>query len=273
MPSSIPKGSAGGSLFSCLHGLLVGNVKMMRHWFIILLVCCIEYPSLASCDTLDVGNDNRMARHDCSSVLKQLRADVRNEETRAIPLQTPGLKARDDLDGDAGKPCADFERVKHALHGSSVSDIERGLLGGKRAAVLSDGPHGSGHYWQLTLAVQMNDQVVGACLITKTAGWRNIPAKGLPHFGQWHSLSNDRFRLWSELVAGESQSQSLIIPLVFRHVEDHSLAQNAVGTHQDVELSVRLQREPDHAFGEIEIGKASLAICWPFYNAASMARR
>ncbi|MBL9040928.1 MAG: hypothetical protein JNM83_04975 [Myxococcales bacterium] len=189
---------------------------MMRHWFIILLVCCIEYPSLASCDTLDVGNDNRMARHDCSSVLKQLRADVRNEETRAIPLQTPGLKARDDLDGDAGKPCADFERVKHALHGSSVSDIERGLLGGKRAAVLSDGPHGSGHYWQLTLAVQMNDQVVGACLITKTAGWRNIPAKGLPHFGQWHSLSNDRFRLWSELVAGESQSQSLIIPLVFR---------------------------------------------------------
>jgi hypothetical protein len=97
---------------------------------------------------------------------------------------------------------------------------ERGTLGGHAAAVLSDGPHGSGHYWDLTLAITLEGRTLGACWSTSTSGWRNLPDEGRRKIGRWHVLVEDRLNVWSTLVAGAAESESLIIPLVFRLAAD-----------------------------------------------------
>ena len=45
-----------------------------------------------------------------------------------------------------------------------------------------------------------------------------------------------------------------LVPLVFLHVEDHPLAQDAVGGHDDIELAVVIEGAFHEALGELHVG-------------------
>ncbi len=120
----------------------------MRPLRVVLLTCCVAHPLPALGRETERDSEDRR-RFACATLLAQLRADLRKEASHAIPLGAQGLLTRDENADGASAPCEDFQRAKQALRGPAGPEIERGVLGGRRAAVLSDGPHGSGHYWQL----------------------------------------------------------------------------------------------------------------------------
>jgi hypothetical protein len=150
-------------------------------------------------------------RYQCAGVLAQLRTELR--DAQLIPLDDPPLVAFDEE--RAGARCDAFEPVARALRGGGSRRLERGTIGGHRAALSSDGPHGSGHFWDLTLAIDLEGKTVGACPMTATSGWRNLPADGTRLFGQWRALADDRLLLWTTLAIGASEWESLIVPLVY----------------------------------------------------------
>lgn len=202
--------------------------------FLWIALAGLTLPRLASGDGKESARrDWDNPRYDCATLLAQLRADIQKEASRPLPLTTQAQNVRGDFAGEPGSPCDSFAQVKRALHGRGGGAIERGLLDGHRAAIRSDGPHGSGHYWSLAVAVEVEGRALGVCLSTKTAGWRNIPPPARKTFGTWHTLDGDRFHLWAELVAGGAESQSLIEPMIFR-IEDHALVLDHETTRAEI---------------------------------------
>lgn len=151
----------------------------------------------------------------CAPILALLQADVK-EATHASLVLSPPPDQRGDVDD--GRCDADgFEHARKALHAKPGTGVEAGRLGMHRAAVWSDGPHGSGHFFQLAIAVELDGHAVGTCLGTATAGWRNIPSDGVRVIGTWQTLVGGKLVVWRELAAGhESELESLIDPVVYR---------------------------------------------------------
>jgi len=164
-------------------------------------------------------------------MLATLRKDLREEEAHRVALQSPALPDRQQF---GEKDCDDFDRAWQAIHGRAGANAESGRLGGHRAVVLSDGPHGSGHFWSLTLAVELEGRTVGSCMTTSTSGWRNLSPQGHRLFGHWRTLSDGRLHVWSTLVAGAAEIESLLVPYVYRVSEgalvlDHAATVTEIG--------------------------------------------
>lgn len=186
----------------------------MRRWFGVVLACAVAYPLPAVSDqNADADSCNYEPNYSCRMVLRTLRARVSSRAAQSIPLQNPARRARGDE--NSGERCKGFRSVKQALHEKAGRDIERGQLGGHRAAVLTDGPAGSGHYWDLVLAVEVDDQAVGTCLTVSTAGWRNIPQSANASFPAWNMLAEDRFFLRDDLSVGDAVPDAALVPLVY----------------------------------------------------------
>jgi hypothetical protein len=152
-------------------------------------------------------------KYTCASVLESVRADLRAAEANAIALANPALRAAGEE--GAGERCDDFSRAAAALR-KPTNGVESGTLGGRHAVVFTDGPHGSGHFSTVTVAVELDGRVVGACFSTSTSGWRNLSDGGRRLFGVWRTLVDDRLLVWSGLAAGAAEYESLISALVFR---------------------------------------------------------
>jgi hypothetical protein len=169
---------------------------------------------------LSSGNTHGEETYRCSSLRRMLSDELQRAELHPVRV-TASPRSEPNENGDV-EPCESFDRAKQALMGTVAGDLERGTLGGHRAAVLSEGPNGTGHYWTLTLAVSVERRTVGACFVTSTSGWRNLPAEGRRMLGRWHVLDGDHLTVWSTLVAGTAEWESLILPFVF-HLADGEL--------------------------------------------------
>ena len=151
----------------------------------------------------------------CGPILALLQADVKEAAHASLALSPPPDQRGDVDDGrcDAGA----FDHARRALHAKAGAGAEVGRLGTHRAAVWSDGPHGSGHFWQLAIAVELDGRAVGTCAGTATAGWRNIPGDGVRVIGTWQALVGGELVVWRELAAGHgSEAECLIDPVVYR---------------------------------------------------------
>ena len=168
-------------------------------WLAVAIACCAAGPAQA---------------YDCSSLAATLRAGLDDAAHHPLALANPAPTTGGEA--SAGEACDDFARAARAL-AHPDRDAERGTLAGHRAAAWSDGPHGSGHYWNVALAVDLGGgRVVGACVVTPTPGWRNLSDRGHRLFGRWRTLAGDRFVVWTTLAAGEAEYESLIYALVYR---------------------------------------------------------
>jgi len=176
---------------------------------------------LGSMTTTVVAEDvdeesSRAEKFACEGLRQQLQDSLLEDEQAPIGLADPAVGRA--LDEDTDQPCERFDDVRRGLRGrrSRETEIERGRLGGANAAALSDGPEGSGHYWTVTVAVERDGKVLGGCLPTKTAGWRNLPRpKGTRIFGGWQLLVRGHLVVWTELSVGAAESESLIYPVVY----------------------------------------------------------
>ena len=168
-------------------------------WLALAIVGCVACPAQA---------------YDCSSLAAALRAELDAAEHHPLALANPATTTGGEA--SAAEACDDFARAARAL-AHSDRDAERGTLAGHHAAAWSDGPHGSGHYWNVALAVDLGGgRVVGACVTTPTTGWRNLSERGHRLFGRWRALGGDRFVVWTTLSAGEALYESLIYAHVYR---------------------------------------------------------
>jgi hypothetical protein len=155
---------------------------------------------------------------DCAALLDALRADLRDAEAHPVVLRTAAVVAS--RGEDDGEPCPDFARARQALRSHGGAGIERGLLADRRAAGWSEGPQGSGHYWSIALAIAGRAEPIGACLTASTSGWRNLSREGRRLIGPWRMLVGGRFHLRSTLVAGATEWESLLLPIVYRLSDD-----------------------------------------------------
>ena len=175
--------------------------------------------------------------HDCASLAAALRAELDAAEHHPIALANPATTTGGEA--SAGEPCDDFARAARAL-AHADRDAEGGTLGGHRAAAWSDGPHGSGHYWNVALAVDLGGgRVAGACVATPTTGWRNLSDRGHRLFGRWRTLAGDRFVVWTTLTAGEALYDSLIYALVYR-LRGDSLELDRAATLREIDRMRRV---------------------------------
>ncbi len=209
----------------------------MKPWLLVPLVSCVVTGTVHGDET-----------YRCSSMRASLLEELRRAELHPIRIASAPQSAPDE--NGTVEPCEDFDRVRQALRGRA-GDTERGTLGGQPAAVRSSGPHGSGHYWDLTLAIVVAGRTLGACLTTATSGWRNLPADGARRFGRWRALASDHLSVWSTLAAGAAESESLIVPLLFR-LADVELRLDRSATLKEVDRFGRLYAEvaamrDDHA--------------------------
>jgi hypothetical protein len=151
-------------------------------------------------------------RYTCAAFEEQIAKELRAVEAHPVALATPARMVGGE---GAGQRCDDFERAVRALD-HPAPEAERGTIGGRRAAVWTDGPHGSGHFSTVTLAVELDGRRVGACFTTSTSGWRNLSEVGHRGFGAWHTLVDGRLLLWDGVVAGAAEYESLLSALVYR---------------------------------------------------------
>jgi hypothetical protein len=152
----------------------------------------------------------------CESIRQQLHDELASA-TRAPILLAEAPVDSDDEAAASAEPCESFVRVRRALTGRLPREMERGILGTATAVAFNDGPHGSGRYWTVTLAVRREGMTRGACLATKTGGWRNLPRpRGTRLFGAWYMLVGGRLVIWTELAVGASEAESLIYPVIYR---------------------------------------------------------
>jgi hypothetical protein len=160
-------------------------------------------------------------RYTCAALLEQLRVDLRDEEAGPIRLTDPPTEHDESSGGTVGEPCDGFD---------DAGDVQRGRLDGRRATARSDGPHGSGHFWRVFVAVQDRGTVVGACFSTVTTWWRNLPDAGRARFGKWRLFHGNAVHVWSTLVAGGDEWSSVMLPLVLRLDKDQLALDRAATT-------------------------------------------
>ena len=151
-------------------------------------------------------------RYDCASLKQALESHLREAEAHPIPLTNPPKLANGEI---ANESCDDFERASNAI-AHPVRLAERGTLGGRRVAVWTDGPSGSGHFSTVTIAVEHDGQPVGACVTTSTSGWRNLSDSGHRQLGSWRKLVRGQLMLWDGVEAGVAEYESLIAAIVYR---------------------------------------------------------
>jgi hypothetical protein len=201
----------------------------------LLLLLQVATPALvrgdaAEPDARDEENDD-LARgrrlYACRSLVELLHRDVDASEKHPLRLAEHPVP-----DGEAS--CDDYRKVAGMLDAGEASGAESGTLGGHRAVARSDGPHGSGHFWDVQLAVVRDGgQKIGACLLTSTTGWRNVGHDSAAGFGPWRMLVKDRFVLWSTLVVGAAEYDSLLLPLVYR-LEGSTLVLDSAATLAEI---------------------------------------
>jgi hypothetical protein len=149
-------------------------------------------------------------RYTCAAFLDQLRADLRDEAAHPLALTDPPTERTESGDTKAAA-CEGFDIVEGS---------ERGRLDGRRATARSDGPHGSGRFWTVFVAVQDHGRVIGACFTTTTSWWRNLPDAGRARFGAWRLFHGNALHVWSTLVVGADEWSSVMLPLVLRVSKD-----------------------------------------------------
>jgi hypothetical protein len=149
-----------------------------------------------------LGHEAR-AESDCAHVLERL--DQQVAEAIANPINL----AATPVDSE-GEPCVDTD-------GSDAEPtVETGTLSGHRATVRRDGPAGSGRYWGIDVRVAIGGHQLGACMQTSTTWWRNLPDDTRKRLAPWHVLGRGTFSVWETLAVGESEWESLALPLVYR---------------------------------------------------------
>lgn len=142
------------------------------------------------------------AEPDCTHVLERL--DQQIAEAAANPIKL----AATPVDSE-GEPCGDAD-------GDAEPTIETGTLSGHRATVRRDGPAGSGRYWSIDVGVAIGGHQLGACMQTSTTWWRNLPDETHKRLAPWQTLGGGAFVLWGTLAVGDSEWESLALPLVYR---------------------------------------------------------
>lgn len=107
-------------------------------------------------------------------------------------------------------PCPGVDEAKRAL-----SSPDAGTLAGLRAGTFLQGPDGSGRYVAVTLAVETDAGVIGACLHDSTIGHRTAH-QVQEHFGAWRPLDADRFIMWGSIsVDAEGDFGDVLLPRVY----------------------------------------------------------
>lgn len=165
----------------------------------------------ASADLATSGDARGYA---CAATLAALQSEVDRAAMSPIPLGEPPRRAPGE--DDAGERCEHFDKALRAFDEPQSPASESGTLGGRRAAIWLDGPQGSGHYWDLVIAIVLDGRRVGACWITTTTGARNIGTDGMRRFDVWRRFAGDRLHVWSNVGVGASLVESLLVPLVYR---------------------------------------------------------
>ncbi|MDB4952986.1 MAG: hypothetical protein JWO36_555 [Myxococcales bacterium] len=178
---------------------------------------------------------------DCAHVLARLDHEVAEASAHPIKLASPPV----DADGQRCTDAADTTGREGDAAGGSATDaptVETGTLSGDRATVRSDGPHGSGRYWSIDVRVVNGGHQLGACMQTSTTWWRNLPGAARKSLGVWHVLDGGAFFLWSTLAIGDSEWESLALPLVYR-VSKHQLVLDRKLTTSAVARFGRMYRD------------------------------
>lgn len=140
---------------------------------------------------------------DCTHVLERLEQQVAEASANRIKLASTPVDSE-------GQPCADAD-------GSDAEPtVETRTLSGHRATVRRDGPAGSGRYWTIDVRVAIAGHQLGACMQTSTTWWRNLPDDTHKRLAPWQVLDGGAFILWDTLAVGESEWESLALPLVYR---------------------------------------------------------
>jgi hypothetical protein len=154
------------------------------------------------------------ARHRCEDVL----ANVRRKLAQPAPI---ALGAADECEDEIAA-AKDMLTSRAASMPDAIAGT--GDLDGTRAAVVATGPNGSGHFWNVGIAVGAPPLV--ACVTTSTAAWRNIGGNAAVSklFPRFDPLAvPHRFTLWTNINSlppndeGRDIAPSLLLlPMVFR---------------------------------------------------------
>jgi len=143
----------------------------------------------------------------------------------AIDLSAEPKAAAGALGAGEGMDCEGIGPLKRALQAGKPpegSGVVLGKLGGLRAAASSRGPSGSGRFWEVSIAVQTPEGIVGGCTSASTVAWRNIyDHAGL--FGRWEPLARgadgeSRLIVWWSVEGREQASNAsyVLVPLAYR---------------------------------------------------------
>lgn len=80
--------------------------------------------------------------------------------------------------------------------------------------VVADGPHGSGRYWTITIALKSIDEQLptrGICLVTSTIGWRTLQyfkRLPLPWVGDQNENGQPEFILWDSFPLNDEPTMA-----------------------------------------------------------------
>lgn len=201
---------------------------------------------------------------DCEHVLARLDHEVSEASARPIELASPPLDAD-------GQQCADAADTTDRA--GDAPTVETGTLSGDRATVRSDGPHGSGRYWTISVRVVIGGHPLGACMQTSTTWWRNLPAAARKSLGVWHVLDDGAFSLWDTLPVGELEWESLALPLVYR-VSKHQLVLDRKLTTSAIARFGRIYRDAAAiADDDVRAMHGSAAAAYTAFAARSACKR
>jgi hypothetical protein len=154
------------------------------------------------------------ARHrDCEHVRSLVEAAFATELREHRLLSTSSTRRNET--GDA-EPCASFAQLAGAANKPTDERIEFGKFGDKDAAVFSDGPQGSGRYWNISVAIDANAPG-GICFKTSTVGFRHFgAAKAFALVGPWRLLQGQLLHIWTDISIGSSNVDTALFTRVFR---------------------------------------------------------
>lgn len=228
--------------------------------------------------------------HQLSATFFETRLERMVSSTRAIRLTaSPREQEIFPPSEEEVSECSHFDEARRALNGSADGGtlgsagkdttffVEQ--LGHLPAAVQLIGPGGSGRFWEMTIAVQRDGRVVGACLTTSTVGFRQ--AQKVREFlpPQWQPLQGGRLVLWTSLGFGPSPAAQLLVPIAFKHVGDSLVVDRRatarlVSAFADAYAACQKQkRDPTHQPPDRTCQEVFLPAAAGFHAWAESARR
>lgn len=153
-----------------------------------------------------------------SSLAALVRAEVRRQLAEPIQL-------RDPIDSSVNQ-CSEFSELLTASQIVDNSLSQRGEISAKPALALLSGPSGSGQYWTNWIVVLSAAKRIGGCIPSKSAGLRSIPSALRRRLPSRKPFQRGRLILWTEIVVGATETESLLFPSAYRLQGDSLVVDN-----------------------------------------------